>query len=95
MVFLEPLVTTVGVDMGVLWQRRSPAADFEIMNATGHRLGNADDAALLRDGDFSFDGVSLSCCQNTNTAACGKVSLDWLLRAVDNQRFGFLAADPD
>ena len=58
MVVLEPLVATVGIDMGGRRQRRPSPPDFEIVNPAGRRLGDADDAAILGDDDFSFDGLA-------------------------------------
>ena len=93
-VVLEPLVATVGIDVGVLWQRRCPAADFEIVDPAGRGLGNADDAALLRDGNFGLDGVSFL-LTGIPTPLFATWPLDGLLGAVDNQGFRFRTTDPD
>ena len=57
-VLLKSLVATVGIDMGVLWQRRSTTTDFKIMDPAGCGLGNANDAAICRYCNFCFDGVT-------------------------------------
>ena len=93
-VFLKPLVSTVGVDMRMFWQWWGPAADFEVMDPTGRGLGNADDASLFRDGDFGFDGVTFFLA-GIPAPLFAAWSLDWLLRTIDDLRFGFLTADLD
>jgi len=70
------------------------AADFQVMDPTGRGPGNTDDAALFGYCNFSFDGVTFLLA-GIPAPLLAAWSLNWLFRAVDNQGFGFLAADPD
>ena len=53
MVILKPLVATVGIEAGRRQQRWSALTDLKIMNPSGRRFGDADDAAILLRRDLN------------------------------------------
>ena len=94
MVVLEPLVATVGIDVGGRRQRRPAPPDFEIVNPSGRRLGDADDPAILGNDDFGFDSVAFLLA-GIPAPLFSAWPLDRLFRAVDNQGLGLLTTDAD
>ena len=92
MVILKSLVATVSIDVGRRRQRRPPPSDFEIMNPTGGRLGDADDPTILCDDDFGFDRMAFLLA-GIPAPLFSAWPLDRLFRAVDNQGLGLLIFD--
>ena len=85
MVTLEPLVATVGVDVGVPRQGWPAPPDFEIMDPTGRRLGDTDNAAPFGHSNFGFDGVAFFLA-GIPAMLLSAWPFNWLVRAVKKIR---------
>ena len=92
--FLKPLITTVGVDVRRRRQRWSAPSDFKIVNPARRGFGDADDPALFGDNDFGFDGVAFFLAGIPATLF-SFWSFYRLFRAVYDQGFGLLTTDAD